>query len=446
MNQGGGAGSAGNDVGGFAGGSGGAGGGTGGTGASCAGTTSKAKLVPIDMYIMLDKSGSMSELTGAQMNGPSKWDAISKALNSFFVDPNSAGLGVGLQFFPITAAGVPDTCTSSAQCNGHGPCLLNACLNDLQLGQITACDKDSDCQNFDSCVPLGQCQNNTQYVCIYQNPQVDCGQDPAGNDLGPCDKMTQSFCVNADSCTAGDYSTPAVEIATLNGASANLKAAIAATKPSGSTPTSAALDGAIQHAKTWAGAHPDHKVVAVMATDGLPTECMPQDIQSIAQIAADGKAGSPSVLTFVIGIFGANDAGAGQNLDAIASAGGTDKAFLIKQNQDVNMAFLNALHQIQGQTLACEYEMPAAPNGQTLDYGKVNVEYTPPGAAMPTTIFYVAKAGSCDPNNGGWYYDKDPQSGATPTKIEMCPATCDKLKAGGGQVDIEVGCETIVPK
>ena len=434
--------------GGIGGGIGGSGGGnTGGSGGSCAGTTVDGKLIPLDMYIMLDKSGSMTDTTGANGNGPPKWDAVTAALKAFFDDQGSNGLGVGLQFFPLTAAGVPDTCTSSAQCNGHGPCFLKACDLELQLGQLVPCDTNQDCGFFDNCIDLGQCQLDPSYVCAYQpgQPQA-CGIDANGNDLGNCVDMTTSFCVNADSCESGDYSTPAVEIATLNGASADLKGAIDAEAPGGSTPTYPALDGAVKHAKQWATAHPDHKVVTVLATDGLPTECDPTDIASIANLAQAGKNGNPSILTFVIGVFGANDAGAQANLNQIASKGGTGTAFFIQANQDVTAAFLAALHEIQGQTLACEYQIPTPPDGSDLDYNKVNVKYTPAGSNTPETIFYVGDAAGCDPMTGGWYYDKDPAQGQTPTKILMCPATCDDLKSIGGSISIEMGCQTIVPE
>jgi hypothetical protein len=450
--------SGGNNAGGNGGNSGGDGGGIGGFGGAgnggnnqggsggmaCAGSTVKGELVPLDMYIMLDKSGSMSELTGASGNGPSKWDAVTTALQAFFKDMGSEGLGVGLQFFPLKDPSVPDTCTNSNQCGAAAPCLLKTCDDQPN---IAPCDTTNDCSVFGTCVPLGQCSANKDFYCYY-DPMTPaaCGVDPQGNDLGTCQQLTESFCLNQDSCAAGDYSDPAVEIATLNGAEQGLKDAIAANVPGGSTPTAPALDGAIKHAQSWAGAHPDHKVVAVLATDGLPTECDPLDIGSIADLAANGKNGTPSVPTFVIGVFGQNDAGAQQNLDQIAQKGGTTKAFFITANQDVTTAFLDALHAIQGKTLACEYQIPLPSDGSEPDYTKVNVEYIPQGENTPQTVFYVGKASACDATDGGWYYDKDPAGGATPTKILMCPATCTKLKSVGGQVDIKIGCQTIVPE
>ncbi len=434
------------DIGGDGSGIGGGNGGGNGGGGSCAGSTVKGEVIPLDMYIMLDRSGSMSDKTGASGSGPSKWNAVRDALGAFFEDPGSDELGVGLQFFPIPAEGVPPGCASNADCNGHGPCLLGACESGLQNGQLSPCETDGDCFGGDSCVPLGQCENNPAYVCQYETPEVSCGVGQNGQSLGTCKPMTASICLGVDSCATADYATPAVEIATLNMSSSALSDAIAGQYPGGSTPTYPALDGAVQHAKSWAQAHPDHKVIAVLATDGLPTECAPEDITSIAQIAAAGKAGTPSVLTFVIGVFGANDQGAQANLNTIAEQGGTSSAFFIEDNQDVTAAFLDALHAIQGQTLSCEYQIPAPPDGSDLDYGKVNVQYTPSGSATPETVPYVGKAADCDPMTGGWYYDKDPGAGEVPTKIEMCEATCSKAKSVGGQVEIQMGCQTIVPE
>ena len=74
----------------------------------------------------------------------------------------------------------------------------------------------------------------------------------------------------------------------------------------------------------------------------------------------------------------------------------------------------------------------------------MNVDHTPPGSSTANTLPYVGDAGSCDPTTGGWYYDTDPAV-TEPTKIMMCPATCDLLQAGG-DLSIRVGCETVVPR
>jgi hypothetical protein len=83
---------------------------------------------------------------------------------------------------------------------------------------------------------------------------------------------------------------------------------------------------------------------------------------------------------------------------------------------------------------------------QIVGFGKVNVEYEK-YATLPETIPYVGEMASCDPVAGGWYYDVDPAAGV-PSKIIVCPATCDEFGHDGGEVTIVVGCdtETEVPK
>jgi Mg-chelatase subunit ChlD len=60
---------------------------------ACAAESQKAELVPLDLYIMLDRSGSMQG---------SKWSSVTSAIDTFVKDTASIGLGVGLDFFPDT--------------------------------------------------------------------------------------------------------------------------------------------------------------------------------------------------------------------------------------------------------------------------------------------------------------------------------------------------------
>lgn len=75
------------------------GGGT-GIGGGC-GTSKTAEKVPLDMFVMFDKSGSIDSV---------KWDSATQAMKSFIAQPEAAGIGVGIQFFPLPS-GV--TCRSS---------------------------------------------------------------------------------------------------------------------------------------------------------------------------------------------------------------------------------------------------------------------------------------------------------------------------------------------
>ena len=92
--------------------SGGSGGGSGGgeSNGECAGTDYDAELIPLDMFIMLDRSGSMAG---------GNWNSVTSAISSFVNTPVQGYIGVGLGFFPVDGAG---TCFSDPECGSYGPC------------------------------------------------------------------------------------------------------------------------------------------------------------------------------------------------------------------------------------------------------------------------------------------------------------------------------------
>ena len=385
---GGGASSGGSGSGGGLGGLGGSGSGGGGVDladAACASSTSKGQQLPLDMYIMLDQSGSMSEQVAGNT---SKWAAVTSALNSFVTNPSTTGIAVGIQYFGLPpgsgtatdagSASCPTTCAQASDCGATGgPCIVGFCVG---------------------CIAAG-----------------------AGAGGG------------ADSCNAADYATPDVEIAPLPGAGAAISASIAKHNPSTSTPTSAALQGAVDHAQAWAKTHTSDVVIAVLATDGDPTEC-DTTLADINAIAAAGVSGTPKVLTFVIGVGASTTA-----LNGIAAAGGTTSAFLVDTTMNVNQQFLDALNKIRGTALGCNYTIPIPTSG-TPNYGEVNVRYTPSGGGAPELIPNVASASQCPATGDAWYYDNP----TAPTEIVLCPGTCKTVEADqGGDVEILLGCATV---
>jgi hypothetical protein len=403
------------------------GGSTSGSGGGCAGQVIKAEQAPLDLYIMLDSSGSMSAGTGPFGFGTSKWDSVRTALDGFYADPQSAGVSVALQFFPLAQPGVPSTCSTSADCNGYGPCFSKLCDDGVAE---TPCDSDADCSGV-SCVTAGQCLL-VPYLCTAASTHCTL------NCITP---LMNAWCANGTICTATEYATPAVAFGALPMHASALTGAAQAKMPDGRTPTSAALQGAVDYASAWAAMNPDHKVAAVLATDGLPTECAPVDTPSIAAIASTALAANPSIPTFVIGVFA--DVNAQTTVDTIAQAGGTQQAFLVDPgSNDVTTSFQAALDSIRSAALECEYNVPQPGGGQMVNYGQVNVEHTPSGGAS-STLYYVGDASGCDGTTGGWFYDTDPTV-AEPSKILVCTETCDVFKMGG-EVNIQVGCDTILP-
>jgi uncharacterized protein YegL len=67
--------------------------------ASCASTSAAAELLPLDMLILLDRSGSMLG---------SKWNDVRDAIIAFVNDAASTGMNVGLTYFPRGLTGQND--------------------------------------------------------------------------------------------------------------------------------------------------------------------------------------------------------------------------------------------------------------------------------------------------------------------------------------------------
>lgn len=234
-----------------------------------------------------------------------------------------------------------------------------------------------------------------------------------------------SFFSRNGSCSAKDYEKPDSEIALLPAAAMNLDGVVDKQKPAGSTPTVPSLQGALNHADSWATAHPDQNVVVVYATDGYPQGCSNNTIDQAAKIAADAFTGPHQIRTFVLGV-GPNLT----DLNSIAQSGGTDAAQFVDTGQDVTQQLTEKFDAIRSAVaVECTYTVPAPPAGQTLDPNKVNVDYN--GTQIPFN-----NTGMCDQ---GWQYANND------SQVVLCGSTCDMVKADpNAKIKLSFGCETVV--
>jgi hypothetical protein len=308
-----------------------------------------AETTPVDLFFMVDKSQSMGCPIGAAgmtcttaPNPPpavNRWTSMREALATFAMSPASAGLGMGMAFFPIM--------------NGN---------------------------------------------------LVECG--------------------------AFAYAAPVVPIATLPGAASALAAAINAEQPIGNTPTVPALNGAFDYARSYMSSHPGRRVSVVFATDGQPTECVQQDnsISGAMRAAAAAAAGPLSMKTFVLGV-GPNLT----SLNMIAEAGGTVHAHLVESGGSREL--LDALGTIRSTAISCDYTPPATASSPDT----VNVKTRVGPSASEIIVPRVEGRSSCS-TSGGWYYDDN----TAPTRLALCPATCDPLATtAGSAVTLLVGCASV---
>ncbi len=448
-------GSGGNSAKGGSNGTGGTGGSTGAVDASgldgaCAAIPVSAQPVPLDLYFLMDSSKSMNDQTGTSAGAPTKWTAVSSALNTFFMDSGSAGLGIALKYFPDEQPGAKGSCdpsTVTADCGSYGPCdRRETCVgpNGSTTQVSPLCLTANDCTSTPktpNCDLIQQCGTNSY-----------CAADGTASCGTGCTPFP-GYCHLRDICTPSDYATPNVALGTLPAAATGLKTSLMGHSPDGYTPTGPALTGAISWAQQQATNNPDHKVAVVLVTDGLPggfipgfppPECMPSDIPGISTILSKAATGTNPILTFVVGIFNLNSAEgmmAPSNLMSLAQAGGTGSAVIIDvTGNTVTQQLHDAIAQAQTKAIACSYTIPPSSGGTGLNFMKVNVAFTS-GSNQTTTIGHTTNASACA--NGGWYYDIDPSVG-TPTRIIACPSTCTQFNADiSGHINIELGCNTI---
>lgn len=342
-------------------------------------TTTVTLSLPLDMFIMYDQSGSM----GTGSNGVTKWDAIKKALTGFVQDPASDGIGVGIQYFPLS---VQNTCTAA------GP-------NCLCLGFPPFCF---------GYVPIG---GGSCDVTAYATPDVPIGLLP-----GVSAAIVSSL--NAHGPGGGTPTVPAL---------------------------TGAIQYASQYASTHLGdgGIPYRKTIVVLATDGDPNDCN-SSVSGVSAVAAAGLAANPSIQTFVIGVgssltsLNAIAAAGGTSQAFIVDPTKTDATAQFE-------AAMNQIRTVSQQSttistpIPCEWTIPPPPAGSTFDKTKVNVSLN------STTVGHVsttdAGTDAClGVTQNAWYYDSE----TLPTKVLLCPDTCTAVKAmTTPTIEVAFGCDTV---
>ncbi|HEY0710383.1 MAG TPA: hypothetical protein VGG33_26475, partial [Polyangia bacterium] len=121
---------------------------------ACAEEAYKAEAVPLDLLLLLDSSGSMDGRVG----GATKWQLAQTALASFVRDQRSAGLGMGLQYFPNPkrCQGFLDCIATASQCQANDRCIDAAGVS----GQLCGGLFGGNCMSGSTCAPTGICSNS----------------------------------------------------------------------------------------------------------------------------------------------------------------------------------------------------------------------------------------------------------------------------------------------
>jgi hypothetical protein len=309
--------------------------------AACGADIQQAMLVPVNMFVMFDRSGSMND-EADETTGASRWDLASAALTMFFQDATAAGLGVALRFFPHDSPAVG--------CMGgdNGACDAQACSQPL--------------------VPL-MASTTTPL------PQLSAEAAPA------------------------DAHEAALVSAIMSSAPAP-SGMMGGGMMSGGTPIYAALDGATRWTTAYQMAHPypAQQTVVVFVTDGEPNGCE-DDFDLISELAAQAYA-SAGVTTYTIGLTGSNEA----DMEQVAEAGNGD-SFFVDDGPTAAQDLVAALQAIQGAALDCDFAIPTPTTGGTADPRQVNVQYTTMMGATPISFTQVPTAADCGMSQSWYYDD-----------------------------------------
>jgi hypothetical protein len=226
-----------------------------------------------------------------------------------------------------------------------------------------------------------------------------------------------------------------------------LREALDRTEPNGGTPTHMAYLHALELVR--AANLPGQRYVLII-TDGTPTfglACSGTGMSPVptpALVLEAAKAfDEEGIRTFVVGSPGSEDAL--EPLSEMATNGGTARPgcsdtgpdychFDMTESSNFQEDLHDALVDIVGQAISCEYEVPVPPNGQVLDLDLVNVLYTD-GEGTQHQLGKNSEGEGCD---DGWYYADDGSA------VVLCEDTCDLVQADTrAQLDVVFGCETV---
>ncbi|MFO0662444.1 MAG: vWA domain-containing protein [Polyangiaceae bacterium] len=341
-----------------------------------------------------------------------------------FPSEGSSGTGAG------TSGGKGGGLTSSSG-GGVSPTSFDSCADSKAGGVMAAAHLTLAVDISGSMCEIGNDQNNRD--C--KSPSSKWGQAKtalAGFFGNPAAKDTFVSLIPWSGTQCNGFDKPIGKETALPDSSSSLSTALASQSPNGGTPTHGAINGAVRYAEQLKASLTDGGATPiVLVTDGMPTGC--SDLNSSkAAAAAAFAAGHP---VYVIGL--GNQV---SNLNELAVAGGTKTAFIVDASQPNNVAsqLQAALETIRGNALGCSLQLPKAPDGKTLDYGKVNVTFKV--GSQEQVIPYSA---DCS-NSGGWRYNTTPGSGSAPSTIELCDNMCGTVKASqGGQITYVLGCASV---
>jgi len=217
--------------------------------------------------------------------------------------------------------------------------------------------------------------------------------------------------------------------------------------PNEFTPLEAAIRGIIGFTSNTMNKRAGRTTIGVLVTDAnTPLDCSTDWDAMASLLATQATAG---VKTYVIGMNGANFT----NLEKLAvGGGGASHADAVGTVTDAcgngagpchhwnagdgtsGAPLVEALKQIQGLAVGCNFTIPPGPDGGVIDFNQVKVEYLA-GGTTANQLPHATNAGAC--SGAGWYYDDN----AAPKTVNLCPSSCTTVQADpNAKLNVLFGC------
>ena len=184
---------------------------------ACAATVVEAKLTPLSMYVLLDRSGSMTF--------SNKWNTAVSAIGQFVSDPKTAGMKIALQYFPLeqghdcTGGGYATPAVAMGLLPGHATAINASLSAEMPTGTFTPLE--------------GALNGIANYSATYAGTPPGSAEKVVGLLLtdgipdGPCDNTTAGLAAIAAAAYGGTPSIP-VYVLGMSGADFNVLGQIAA--------------------------------------------------------------------------------------------------------------------------------------------------------------------------------------------------------------------------
>ncbi len=238
-----------------------------------------------------------------------------------------------------------------------------------------------------------------------------------------------------DKCEDASYAAPDVAMTALpSPAFGTALDVIGNSEWRGSTPTLHVIRGTVGFVQARMQTDPGRYVI-VLVTDGYPQGCDDNEIASVVGVVSNVAATIP---TYVVGVKNPplpNAPDTVTDLNSIAVAGTTGRAYIIDTGNPAQTAadFKATIDTIRSAAVSCNVNIPVAPDGRQFDKTKVAVTYR--SGANTTPLTYDAACSA--PNT--WHYDNP----TNPTQLLLCASTCSAVQADpAAALNVEFTCET----